>query len=303
MYKVKTFGFVLFAILSILMESKAHSFDIDGLWKVENKEQYELWQKMPNGSYKGYSYILKEGNPVISEYISYKKQDGKHYYGAAVLNQNQGKEILFELIKSDSSVFHFANKDHDFPNNIIYTKTSPDIIKVDVLGNDMQGFSITMNRLDKKPNLPLWYLNDIKNMDGEWIADNSQYLSENEPFESYGIQWTPGIGNTNMTGKLYGLTESQDKVELWQLFQYWDNWNQQAVALQIGNDNYQAIGTMIPINNNTIEVIQKLTDKTGNSYTDRHLTSYNGNSFTTISFIIDEKGNWQTQRSYTWHKK
>ncbi len=303
MSKFNLFFLVLFAFFSLLNESFTQSFDIDGLWKVENKEQYELWQKMPDGSSKGYSYRIKEDKQQIGEYISYKKQDGKFYYGAAVLNQNQGKEILFELIKSDSAVFHFTNKEHDFPSHIIYTKINASKIKVDVLGKDMQGFSITMNKLGSKTNIPSWYLNDIINMEGEWITDNTKHLSENEPFESYGIHWEAGIGHTNMTGWLYGITKSKNKVALWQLFHYWDNKKQAGVALQLGNENLQAIGTMFPINNNTLEVIQSIYDKEGNSYIDRHLTTFNKSSFTTSSYIINDQGNWQIQRTYTWNKK
>ena len=49
-----------------------------------------------------------------------------------------------------------------------------------------------------------------KSLAGTWIADNSQYKSDLDTLEAYGIQWTWGLTKKSMVGRLYGIKGGKD---------------------------------------------------------------------------------------------
>jgi hypothetical protein len=83
-----------------------------GTWKMENKEVYENWDKLNEGTLKGFSYKLNDGQMLISEYLDIRKVGKEIFYTATVINQNSGEPVDFKLTKSDSS-YIFENPNHD----------------------------------------------------------------------------------------------------------------------------------------------------------------------------------------------
>lgn len=123
-------------------ENKISQLDfLVGTWKVEGKEQYEFWEKTSNGELVGDSYELVNNEKDISETLSIKSIDNQLIYSATVLNQNDGETIEFILNLENSECLSFENENHDFPKKIQYKKISADSIKVNVLGENDQGFS------------------------------------------------------------------------------------------------------------------------------------------------------------------
>lgn len=121
---------------------------LEGTWKLENQEVYEEWKLVENGSLSGISYKLADGEQTITESLEIIEQGEQIIYTATVPTQNEGKEIEFVLYQPDSLTYSFENPAHDFPKKIIYQKKSDTEIYVSVMGEDDQGFSFTMNRVE-----------------------------------------------------------------------------------------------------------------------------------------------------------
>ncbi len=121
-----------------------------GDWKVSGKEIYESWA-VDGPSFLGRGYRLKDGAESVTERLEIREIDGAVYYLATVADQNNGATIRFRLMESTSEKLRFENSEHDFPKKLIYTKTGPDELTVNVLGAGDKGFTLVMTRLTKSP--------------------------------------------------------------------------------------------------------------------------------------------------------
>jgi hypothetical protein len=120
---------------------------LEGTWKIEGKETYEVWEKAKPQHYIGQSYKLNNGQKTISETLVIRKIDNKIVYEANVPDQNEAKTIQFVLNTENKSCYSFENIEHDFPKKIQYKKITNDKIEVSVLGDDDKGFSFTQVKL------------------------------------------------------------------------------------------------------------------------------------------------------------
>ncbi len=118
---------------------------LEGTWKMENKETYEHWDQLNENSLKGFSYKVKDGQMLISEYLDITRDNDEITYKATVLGQNQGKGVNFKLTKTDST-FTFENPNHDFPKKIVYQKLSDNEISVQVSDGKQKGFAYKMQK-------------------------------------------------------------------------------------------------------------------------------------------------------------
>lgn len=141
-------SFLLLLSRLILAQSELPTILV-GTWKTENKETYEHWDQPNANTMKGFSYRMKDGQMIISEYLDISKRGKDIIYTAVVLNQNQGKGIEFKLTKTDSA-FTFENQTHDFPKKIVYQKVSDTQVKVWVSDGKQKGFSFTMKKQNVK---------------------------------------------------------------------------------------------------------------------------------------------------------
>ena len=116
---------------------------LQGTWKMENKENFEHWDKLNDHTLKGFSYKVKDGQMAITEYLDITQKNNEIFYTATVLNQNQGKGIDFKMTKTDSIVI-FENHNHDFPKQIVYKQLSDSEIFVQVTDGKQGGFSYKM---------------------------------------------------------------------------------------------------------------------------------------------------------------
>jgi hypothetical protein len=134
---------VLFILLSCSKNDISELDFIIGTWKMEGKEQYEIWEKSKYNEINGYSYKLDDGKKTVTETLSIKKIGNQIIYEATVPTQNKGKTVQFTLNRDNKSCFSFENMEHDFPKKIQYKIISINEIEVSVLGNNSEGFSFT----------------------------------------------------------------------------------------------------------------------------------------------------------------
>lgn len=82
----------------------------------------EVWTRLNDSTAKGQSILVAvNGDTTVLEQVMIKKIKSSWYYAPTVPDQNQGKEILFQLINSENNSYTFENKNHDFPQRIIYS--------------------------------------------------------------------------------------------------------------------------------------------------------------------------------------
>lgn len=133
-----------------------------GLWKIQEKESYEKWGKENDTTWSGYAYTLKNGQEIVSEYLSLRKQGNKLIYAAHVLQQNEGKEIIFVQTTAKDG-YTFSNTKHDYPKHITYKPLSQNSLQVSLSDG----------------------IHKIKNIQfiRQMSADSSKKISENPQFD------------------------------------------------------------------------------------------------------------------------
>ena len=114
-YKLFLSLFLISATFTQVLAQQLPDF-LPGTWKVENKEIYEHWDKINDNNLKGFSYKMKDGKMVVTEYLEIKRNDKNVIYTATILKQNQGIGIDFKLTQFDS-LYSFENPSHNFPKN------------------------------------------------------------------------------------------------------------------------------------------------------------------------------------------
>lgn len=143
------FTLTILCCLLFLACSRDQSLKVEflqGTWKVEGTEQYEVWKLTDGNNLAGYSYKLEDGQERVTETLSISRTNGNLVYSATVPNQNEGRTIAFGLNPNIDDYLSFENPVHDFPKKIQYKIISDDIIDVIVLGGNEEGFSYRMGK-------------------------------------------------------------------------------------------------------------------------------------------------------------
>ncbi len=152
--------------------------------------------------------------------------------------------------------------------------------------------------------IPQWlhdHMDFVTRDGGKWITDNSSYKSDQEPFDSYSIQWEWGLGGASIKGKLYGLIGAVESATFWEFRLYWDAGKQQAIAMQFGGDGTVGYGPMWKIEDALFGIDQMFYSPDGSSFRARMSSTEDGDSQTTNGFDYD--GNRpKPGRSYVWHR-
>jgi hypothetical protein len=94
-----------------------------GKWKMisEKTEYYEEWELLNENEMVGVGFSVEEGDTVLSEQLYLKKFSDQWAYIALPVNQTI---TLFALSEYSENKFTFENKEHDFPQKIIYEFTA-----------------------------------------------------------------------------------------------------------------------------------------------------------------------------------
>ena len=136
----------LIAVLPVYGFSQSFPDVLAGTWCDTTLGIYEHWDKTGDKQLKGFSYEIKNGEKVISEFIEIAMHDNKMVYTVSVKNQNEEKPVSFVLSATDS-MYTFVNPKHDFPTYIVYTVLSSDRIKAKV-GNNNRSFTLNYHRTE-----------------------------------------------------------------------------------------------------------------------------------------------------------
>lgn len=104
-----------------------------GKWKLisDTEDYFEEWEFVNKTELAGVVYNYEEGESVIGENLYLKKFGNQWAYIALPANQSI---TLFALRKFSDNKFIFENKEHDFPQKIIYEFTSDDSLRTSIEG-------------------------------------------------------------------------------------------------------------------------------------------------------------------------
>ncbi len=151
---------------------------------------------------------------------------------------------------------------------------------------------------------PEWFLQEIATLtaaSGRWITDNSEYKSEQEPYDAYGTEWTSSFGGTSMSGRLFGIQDGKETANFWEFRQYWHPAHGVAVLEQFGWGGTVGVGTAwqegaTTKSDQTFFTADGRTNRTG------HISEFpDQDTHVTQSFDI-ENNVWIARRSYTWRR-
>jgi len=134
---------------------------------------------------------------------------------------------------------------------------------------------------------------------GRWVADNSAYRSEQEPWDAYGLEWTWGIGRQSVKGRLYGISKGEEKASFWEYRLVWHPAERQAILHQFGAWGSLGQGPMKPAPDGGTELEQTFHEPDGRAWKLRHTeTSVAGERRSKSFDWVD--GAWKETRTYVW---
>jgi len=90
--------------------------------KMKNGVLLEQWTKVNDSLLTSTSYRIRGRDTVIQEKVELKYAYGSITYSPTLIDQNEGQAVTFTLIKIENSgrTYTFENKQHDFPQQIVY---------------------------------------------------------------------------------------------------------------------------------------------------------------------------------------
>jgi hypothetical protein len=136
---------------------------------------------------------------------------------------------------------------------------------------------------------------------GRWVTDNFAYESENEPFDAYGLEWKPGLGGKTLTGRLFGLQDGKDAGTFWEFRIVWHPGEGRAYVHQFGGDGTFGVGTMEPVAEGKVRIVQDFFHPDGSRSRLAHDSTHGpGEWIHDQSYDIAEDGAWEERRSYDW---
>ena len=98
---------------------------LKGTWKMQGKESVlmEEWGNSSTGVLHGKSYEVKGADTVVTENTTISCIAGRQvftYYPVLKGIGDNRKPVNFVLTSGDNNTFVFENKEHDFPQRIVY---------------------------------------------------------------------------------------------------------------------------------------------------------------------------------------
>ena len=95
---------------------------LNGNWQSERKHGLliEQWIVVNDSTMHAYSYIKNGKDSIPEEKVELSLRNGKIFYTAAAVNQNDDQPVAFALTAIDAGKYIFENRGHDFPQQITY---------------------------------------------------------------------------------------------------------------------------------------------------------------------------------------
>jgi hypothetical protein len=108
---------------------------LEGEWKLDGQEAYEVWQVLSDTLMAGGSFHQAGNDFVRDESIELKVENGQFYYIPIVYDGSKvPKPVRFVITSFTDTSFVAENQQHDFPQVIRYTLLSPKRMVATIFG-------------------------------------------------------------------------------------------------------------------------------------------------------------------------
>ncbi len=99
-----------------------------GTWTNESGEEFsqETWSKENASSYTAFSFTQVGKETVFSETMALEQKGDSLLLTVLTANQQNEKPVTFKMVSTENGQFTFENKNHDFPERIVYTNPVKD---------------------------------------------------------------------------------------------------------------------------------------------------------------------------------
>jgi hypothetical protein len=128
---------MLTALVTVTGTQKKASLEdlawLSGCWEGRqgNAALDEIWSKPAGGSMLGLGRTVKENRTVSFEFMQFREENGNLVF----LAQPQGgARVSFALKDSFGARVTFENKEHDFPQRVIYERKGPGLLLAAIEG-------------------------------------------------------------------------------------------------------------------------------------------------------------------------
>ncbi|MGH9861572.1 MAG: hypothetical protein ACRD5F_16255 [Candidatus Acidiferrales bacterium] len=133
---------------------------------------------------------------------------------------------------------------------------------------------------------------------GTWIADNSAYKSNDEPWDAYKLEWKLVLGKKLLKGRMLVIKDGKDVGAIWEFLSYWHPKEQRVVMSQWGSDGTYGTGTITDRSKN--ESVMQFFHPDGNGARVGHRMDRRKAEEHSQSFDISDDGVWKKRRQYIW---
>jgi hypothetical protein len=148
--------------------------------------------------------------------------------------------------------------------------------------------------------VPQWAHEEMEILVGRWVADNSAYRNDAEPYDAYGMEWKWGAGRKSLTGQLFALRDGAELGTFWEFRIFWHPGEAQLMVYQFGSDGAVCHGHLERTGDGTSELVQLFYGPGGNATRIAHRTRVEGDVRHDGSYLVDDDGEWQLLRTYEW---
>ena len=109
-----------------------------GTWTNENGEEFsqETWAQENPSTFSGFSFTQVGKETVFAETMALEQKADSLLLTVATANQNEKKPVTFRMVSSANGQFTFENKNHDFPQRIVYTNPKKDSLLAWIEGTE-----------------------------------------------------------------------------------------------------------------------------------------------------------------------
>lgn len=107
-----------------------------GTWTTESGEEFsqETWTKENDSTYTAFSFTEIAGKTVFAETMALEEKADNLMLTVLTANTKDAKPVTFKMISSEKGEVTFENKNHDFPERIIYTNPAKDSLHAMIKG-------------------------------------------------------------------------------------------------------------------------------------------------------------------------
>ncbi len=109
-------------------EAKDLAQGLIGKWSAPPEDDgtvfHEEWDRDGNDALKGIGFVMLGSDTVSIEHLAIQFTDSGTFYTARIPSQNNGLPVHFELTSARDSLV-FENREHDFPDRIMYRPSGP----------------------------------------------------------------------------------------------------------------------------------------------------------------------------------